>query len=99
MQSLAAQSVEAVTPHGANAANALGLTQQVPIREVYLTSGRSRKLRLGRYEVTVKHAPGWMLALGHSQAGAAIGALAWIGPPHARVSLATLPRTLPSTEW
>jgi hypothetical protein len=37
MQSLAAQSVEAVTPHGANAANALGLPQQVPIREVYLT--------------------------------------------------------------
>ncbi|MCU0296648.1 MAG: DUF6088 family protein [Candidatus Nanopelagicales bacterium] len=47
VQSLAVQSGEVVTPHGANAANALGLTQQVPIREVYLTSGRSRKLSLG----------------------------------------------------
>ncbi|MCD6679718.1 MAG: DUF6088 family protein [Burkholderiaceae bacterium] len=64
VQSMAAQSGEVITPHGANAANALGLTQQVPIRGVYLTSGRSRKLKLGRYEVTVKHAPRWMLALG-----------------------------------
>ena len=57
VHALAAQSGDLVTPHGANAANALGLTQQVPIREVYLTSGRSRKLKLGRSEVTVKHAP------------------------------------------
>ncbi len=50
VQALAAQSGEVVTPHGASAANALGLTQQVPIREVYLTSGRTRKLKLGRSE-------------------------------------------------
>jgi len=99
VQSLAVQSGEVVTPHGANAANALGLTQQVPIREVYLTSGRSRKLSLGRYEVTVKHAPRWMLALGGGQAGAAVRALAWMGPTHVRESLAALRRTLPSTEW
>jgi hypothetical protein len=99
VQSLAVQSGEVVTPHGANAANALGLTQQVPIREVYLTSGRSRKLKLGRYEVTVEHAPRWMLALGGSQAGAAVRALAWMGPTHVRESLVTLRRTLPSTEW
>jgi len=99
VQSLAAHSGELVTPHGANAANALGLTQQVPIREVYLTSGRSRKLRLGLYEVTVKHAPRWMLALGTGQAGAAVRALAWMGPPHVHESLATLRRTLPATEW
>ena len=99
VQSLAVQSGEVVTPHGANAANALGLTQQVPIREVYLTSGRSRKLSLGRYEVTVKHAPRWMLALGGGQAGAAVRALAWMGPTHVRESLAALRRTLPSAEW
>ena len=99
VQSLAALSGEVVTPHGANAANALGLTQQVSIREVYLTSGRSRKLKLGRSEVTVKHAPRWMLALGVGPAGAAVRALAWMGPSHVRESLATLRRTLPSSEW
>ena len=99
VHALAVQSGELLTPHGANAANALGLTQQVPIREVYLTSGRSRKLKLGRSEVTVRHAPRWMLALGSGQAGAAVRALAWMGPTHIRESLAALRRTLPPAEW
>lgn len=99
VQALAEQSGEIVVPHGASAANALGLTQQVPIREVYLTSGRTRKLHLGRSEVLVKHAPRWMLALGARPAGAAVRALAWIGPSHAGESLATLHRTLPHSEW
>jgi hypothetical protein len=88
-----------VVPHGANAANALGSTQQVPIREVYLTSGRTRKLKLGRSEVLVKHAPRWMLSLGARPAGAAVRALAWIGPAHASEALAPLRRTLPQPEW
>ena len=99
VQALAEQSSEIVVPHGASAANALGLTQQVPIREVYLTSGRTRKLKLGRSEVLVKHAPRWMLALGARPAGAAVRALAWIGPTHAGPSLASLRRTLPRSEW
>jgi hypothetical protein len=99
VHALAAQSGEVVTPHGANAANALGQTQQVPIREVYLTSGRTRKLKLGRSEVMVKHAPRWMLALGAGPAGAAVRALAWMGPAHVGESLADLRRTLPPAEW
>ena len=99
VNALAAQHGEVMVPHGANAANALGLTQQVPIREVYLTSGRTRRLKLGRSEVTVKHAPRWMLALGGGPAGAAVRALAWMGPAHAGESLATLRRTLPPAEW
>lgn len=99
VHALAAQSGDVVTPHGANAANALGLTQQVPIREVYLTSGRTRKLKLGRSEVMVKHAPRWMLALGTGPAGAAVRALAWMGSAHVGESLAALRRTLPPSEW
>lgn len=99
VKALAEQSGEIIVPHGASAANALGLTQQVPIREVYLTSGRTRKLKLGRSEVLVKHAPHWMLALGARPAGAAVRALAWIGPTHAGKSLASLRRTLPGSEW
>ncbi|MCY4269654.1 MAG: DUF6088 family protein [Gammaproteobacteria bacterium] len=73
--SLAARSGEIVVPHGASAANTLGLTRQVPIREAYLTSGRSRKLKLGRGEVLMKHAPPWMLTFGARPAGSAIRAL------------------------
>ena len=99
VESLAARSGETVAPHGAAAANALGLTQQVPIREAYVTSGRTRRLTLGRSEVTIKHAPRWMLSLGTGPAGAAVRALAWMGEPHVRESLATLRRTLPEAEW
>ncbi|HTY49590.1 MAG TPA: DUF6088 family protein [Steroidobacteraceae bacterium] len=99
VKAMAEQSGEIVAPHGARAANAFGLTQQVPIREVYLTSGKTRKLKLGRSEVLMKHAPRWMLALGTSQAGAAVRALAWMGPMHAAKSLAALRRTLARTEW
>jgi hypothetical protein len=99
VQAMAAQSGEVVAPHGASAANALGLTQQVPIREVYLTSGRTRRLKLGRSEVTVSHAPRWMLALGARPAGSAVRALEWLGPSHAEESLAKLRKTLPPEEW
>jgi hypothetical protein len=99
VKALAERRGEIVVPHGASAANALGLTQQVPIREVYLTSGRTRKLQFGRSAVLVKHAPRWMLALGTRPAGAAVRALAWIGPAHANESLASLRRTLPRSEW
>lgn len=99
VQALATQNGEVVAPHGAAAANTLGLTQQVPIREAYVTSGRTRKIQLGCSEVLVKHVPNWMLALGTGPAGSAVRALAWMGPGMARQSLATLRRTLPSQEW
>ena len=35
---------ETVVAHGAAEANALGLTTQVPTREVFFTSGPSRKM-------------------------------------------------------
>lgn len=40
VEAIAAQWGESVALHGAAAANELGLTTQVPVREVYLTSGR-----------------------------------------------------------
>lgn len=99
VKSIAEQSGDMVASHGASAANLLGLTKQVPAEEVFLTSGRTKKLQLGRSEVLVKHAPQWMLALGGSPAGAAIRALAWMGPTHASKALAALRRTLPPPEW
>ena len=99
VKAMASQSGEVVAPHGAAAAHALGLTQHVPIREVYVTSGRTRKLRLGRSEVLVRHVPCWMLALGDRPAGAAVRALQWMGKTHAGESLETLRRTLPPSEW
>ncbi|GHU15146.1 hypothetical protein AGMMS50225_28190 [Betaproteobacteria bacterium] len=95
---LSEQSGEIVVPHGASAANILGLTQQVPVRAVYLTSGRSRKLKLGQAEIWFKHAPHWMLALTGS-AGTAVRALDWMGAAHAARALTQLRQKLPPAEW
>lgn len=46
---------EIIMPNKTAEANALGLTTQVPIREVFLTSGRSRKLRLGNRVIELRH--------------------------------------------
>ena len=76
---LAKQRGETIVRHGAAAANALGLTTQVPTREVYLTSGTSRHLQLGSQPVELRHAPAWQLVLPGSPAGDVIRAMAWMG--------------------
>jgi hypothetical protein len=99
VEALALQNGESVAPDGAVAAHALGLTQQVPYRPTYVTSGRTRKIHVGTSEVILKHAPRWMLALGSCPAGNAVRALAWMGPGNAGNCVATLRKTLPSHDW
>jgi hypothetical protein len=96
--SIATSHAETVANHGAAAANALGLTTQVPTKLIYLTSGRNRRLHLGTQVVEMKHAPQWMLLPSHRAAGEAIRALAWIGQRGAPEALETLRQKLsPST--
>lgn len=89
---------ETIAPHGAAAANRLGLTPQVPVRMVYLTSGPSRRLTLGSQVIELRHAPRWQLALAGRPAGDALQALAWLGPEKAGEALRTLGRKLPEAE-
>ena len=90
---------EVVVPTGAAEANALGLTTQVPTREIFLTSGPTRKLRLGNRTVELKHGSRWQLALGKRPAGKAIRALSWLGPEQAPSALHILRAKLPAEEW
>lgn len=99
VNALAAKTYETLTGNGARAANALGLTQQVPVKEIFLTSGRSRTLQLGNAQIQLNHAPRWMLALGATPAGEAVRALAWMGEEHARAATETLRERLPASEW
>ncbi len=98
VEALAAQRGERVAPHGAMAANQLGLTTQVPVREVYLTSGRSRSLKLGAQVIELRHVPEWQLVLPGRPAGAAIRALAWLGPKRAGAALRAIRKGLPQSE-
>ena len=99
IEALAVQRGEVIVPNGAAAANALGLTTQVPVRSVYLTSGRSRTMTLGKQLVELRHAPRWQLALADRPAGQAVRALAWLGPEKAESALKALKRKLPPTAF
>jgi hypothetical protein len=90
---------EVIVVNGATAANALGLTTQVPTREVFFTSGRSRKLQLGQRIVELRHGNRWQLVLGKRPAGMAIRALSWLGPEKANAAVTTLRNKLPPEEW
>ena len=79
LESLAEQRGETVVRHGASAANALGLTTQIPVREVYLTSGPDRELKLGAQIVELRRAPAWQLVLPGTAGGDMVRALAWLG--------------------
>jgi predicted transcriptional regulator of viral defense system len=63
----------------ARAANALGLSSQVPAKMVYLTDGSSRKIRVGKQVIYLKHAgPRALLGAG-TKAGVALQALRAVG--------------------
>lgn len=97
VEALGVQRGETIVPNGAAAANALGLTTQVPVKAIYLTSGRSRTLSLGRQTVELRHAPRWQLALGSKVSGQVVRALAWLGPEVASGALPTLRTKLTDT--
>lgn len=99
VEAIESTSGETVVASGAAEANALGLTTQVPTREVFLTSGPSRRLKLGNREVELKHGNRWQMLLGKRPAGKAIRALIWLGPEQAPKVLQVLRSKLPSQEW
>ena len=96
--SLSALWGETIVPSGGVAANALGLTTQVPVRPIYLTSGPSRNLTLGGLNIELRHAPRWQLAAPHRPAGQAVRALSWLGPANVEEGLNLIGRRLSSED-
>ena len=64
---------------GAHAANALGLSDQVPMRPMLLTTGRSRRVRKGRGTLILKHVSPRFVSAKHDKSTLAILALRSIG--------------------
>lgn len=94
LEGIATAKGETIATHGATAANSLGLTTQVPIRLVYLTSGRSRSLQVGKQIIELRHAPKWQLNTA-GLAGDTIRALAWLGETRAIEAIKFLRHKLP----
>lgn len=82
-QALARETGSRVQIAGARAANALGLSTQVPAKSTYLTDGPSRRVVLGKRVVDLRHAsPKHLIAPG-SPAGTVVQALRHVGPVRA----------------
>lgn len=78
-QALARETGSQVQIAGARAANALGLSTQVPAKSTYLTNGPSRRVVLGKRVVDLRHAsPKHLIAPG-SAAGTVVQALRHVG--------------------
>lgn len=76
---LARETGSQVQISGARAANALGLSTQVPAQSTYLTDGPSRRVVLGKRVVDLRHAsPKHLIAPG-SPAGTVVQALRHVG--------------------
>lgn len=65
--------------HGAEAARRFGLTTQVPMRQVYTTSGSSRRVHLRTGDIVLLHAAPSRMALAGTPAGEALSALLYLG--------------------
>lgn len=68
-----------IVPSGNQALHLLGLTTQMPMRPVYLTDGKSRKVQFGRWVITFKRAAPRYLAAWGKVSGPVIQALRAIG--------------------
>lgn len=99
VQSLARITGHTIVRHGAAAANALGLTTQVPVRQIYLTDGRARTLNFGKQVIEIRRAPKWMVVLGDSLAGDVTRALEWLGPDLAEQAIAKLAGRIGQDDW
>ncbi len=97
VEGIAHQRGETIVSHGAAAANALGLTTQVPMRAVYLTSGRSRRMNLGAQMIEFRHAPIWQLLFPGRAAAEVVRALSWLGPERAPEAIQKLRTKLPAS--
>ncbi len=70
-----------IQPDGAQAANQLGLSTQVPARDSYRSTGRAHRITLGKTVIRIRHAPSRLVVVAGANNGAAlaIAALSHLG--------------------
>lgn len=86
-------------PIGAYAANALGLSEQVPVKAVFLTDGPTRRVKVGKREIVLKRTTPRNMATAGRTSGMVIQALRWTGQNHVDEKLiARLRRNLKSED-
>ena len=79
VKALQGRDASRLQPSGAHAANLLGLSDQVPMKTVLLTDGRSRTIRLGQRVIILKKTTPRRMATAGRVSGTIIQALSWLG--------------------
>ena len=69
-------------PSGGYAANLLGLSEQVPMKIVFLTDGPARRVQLGKQVIQLEHTTPRAMATAGRMSGLVIQALRHIGQQH-----------------
>ena len=81
-RALAGRDAVRLQPTGTNAANLLGLSEQVPARIAFLTDGPSRTVVLGKRRIELKRTTPRQMATAGRVSGTVIQALRWLGRDH-----------------
>ncbi|NNM89169.1 MAG: hypothetical protein HKL95_11710 [Phycisphaerae bacterium] len=96
-QAIGRQTGSRMVPSGAVAANIFGLSTQVPAKFVYLSDGRSRRIRIDKMELQIKHVAPKELPSGSQTSALVFQALRYLGKPavdaHVVARLKTVIRT------
>lgn len=79
---LAGRNMTRLQPSGAYAANLLGLSEQMPMRILFLADGKTRRVRIGKMEIVLKRAMPRNLATAGRISGLVIQALRHLGQRH-----------------
>jgi hypothetical protein len=99
-QALAGRDRTRVQPSGASAANALGLSEQVPANAVFLTDGQSRTIRIGPMTIQLRRTTPRNMAAAGRLSGLIIQAFRELGKEKVtEARIAHLKRTVPANEW
>jgi Family of unknown function (DUF6088) len=100
LEAMAETHGETIALHGAVAVNYFDLSTQNQLRPVYLTTGRSRQVKIGHQAVQLKHVNPKHLLLGNSKAGLALTAMRYLGKHELRPELVQQIRgRLEPSEW
>lgn len=81
-EALARRDAVRIQPTGGYAANLLGLSEQVPMKIVFLTDGRGRKVQVGRQQIILRHTTPRAMCTAGRISGLVIQALRFTGKRH-----------------
>jgi predicted transcriptional regulator of viral defense system len=98
-EALAGRDRTRIQPAGAYAANALGLSEQVPAKAVFLTDGPSRKVKVGSITIQLRRTTARNMAAAGRLSGLLIQALRALGQEHVTPERREyLKRTIPAAK-